>query len=466
MAKSARSQTNARGGAAAPKRYVHQEQAVARPEIGAAPRFKAKAAPMTYRYDSSLSPTLDWDTNPARETAAFLLDCIEQAARLGEPHEFPEPRELKGADGAALLRIGGLQDALAALKRMQAPFLNWAGKAERAGFEVPTLPLFVHERLSTAAIIKTLEDHRKRPDQGDMLELFADPQMPLSKQVDAYQHKNRWVNRLILGDSLVVMNSLLRFEGLGGQVQMIYIDPPYGVRFGSNFQPFVRKNTVSASDDADMTREPEMVQAYRDTWQLGVHSYLTYLRDRLLVARDLLTPSGSVFVQISDENLQHVRELLDEVFGGENFCSQISFVKNSGQTSRLLSGNADYILWYARDIERVRYRQIYLGKLLGENLAERYDQLELEDGSTRPISDDEQSGHVALPSGSRAFALQPAISAGYRPGTTVDYVLDGRVYHPGPTRNWKYTIPGMDRLAAAGRLVGLGKMIEPVTNLV
>ena len=189
---------------------------------------------------------------------------------------------------------------------------------------MPTLPLFVHERLSTAAIIKTLEDHRKRPDQAEMLDLFADPQMPLSKQVERYHHRNKWVNRLILGDALVVMNSLLRFEGLGGQVQMIYIDPPYGVKFGSNFQPFVRKRDVTNNDDADMTREPEMVQAYRDTWQLGLHSYLTYLRDRLLVARDLLTPSGSVFVQISDENVHHVREVMDECFG-RTICWSIDF---------------------------------------------------------------------------------------------------------------------------------------------
>jgi hypothetical protein len=148
------------------------------------------------------------------------------------------------------LRAAGLQDAVDALKRMQAPFLNWSGKAERQSFEVPTLPLFVHERLSTPVIVKTLEDHRRRPDQGEMDALFGDPRMPLSQQVDAYQHRNNWVNRLILGDSLVVMNSLLRFEGLGGKVQMIYIDPPYGVRFGSNFQPFVRKRDVTNNDDS------------------------------------------------------------------------------------------------------------------------------------------------------------------------------------------------------------------------
>src|SRR5436309_583290 len=149
------------------------------------------------------------------------------------------------------------------------------------------------------------------------LQLFADPQLPLHQQLEAYEHKGGWTNRLILGDSLVVMNSLLEYEGLGGQVQMIYIDPPYGVKFASNFQPFVRKRDVREGDD-DLTREPEMVKAYRDTWELGLHSYLTYLRDRLFVARELLGPSGSVFVQIGDENVHHVRQVVEGVFGPDN----------------------------------------------------------------------------------------------------------------------------------------------------
>jgi adenine-specific DNA-methyltransferase len=216
MAKATRSQTKSRPAAAVrTERYQHTDEAVARPEIGAAPRFRTKAAPATWRYDSSLSPALDWDVNPARETAGFLLTCIQDAAALPAPHQFPEPRELKGTGDAVLLRIGGLQDAVAALKRMQKPFLNWAGKAERPSFEVPTVPLFVHERLSTAAIIKTLEDHRKRPDQGTMDDLFGDPRMPLSRQVDAYQHRNKWVNRLILGDSLVVMELAAAVRGVG-----------------------------------------------------------------------------------------------------------------------------------------------------------------------------------------------------------------------------------------------------------
>ena len=184
-----------------------------RPDVGAAPRFKAKHSPATYRYDSSLSPSLEWDSNPAREVGAFLLDCIEAAAALPSPHLFPEPRVLHGAGGEALLRVAGLQDALAELKKLKRPFLNWAGKAERLSFDVPTLPLFVHERLSTQAIIQTLEAHeadRTEP-RCSPVRRPAAPASP--SRCDAYEHRDDWVNRMILGDSLVVMNSLLRLRG-------------------------------------------------------------------------------------------------------------------------------------------------------------------------------------------------------------------------------------------------------------
>src|SRR6266496_3532439 len=258
--------------------YRHEEEALLRPDVGTQAQFRKKKPPKTYRYDSSLSPALDWDgQNPARELGEWLLAQIEDAARLDPPHRFPEPRHFDGVE------IAGLEDAVAALKALGRPFLDWAGKAERLSFDVPTLPLFVHERLSTKAILETLKAHER--DRQMEMQLFADPQLPLYQQLEAYEHKGGWVNRLILGDSLVVMNSLLEYEGLGGHVQMIYVDPPYGVKFGSNFQPFVRKRDVKNNDDADMTREPEMVKAYRDTWELGLHSYLTYIRDRLLVAR-------------------------------------------------------------------------------------------------------------------------------------------------------------------------------------
>jgi adenine-specific DNA-methyltransferase len=274
-----------------------------RPEVGTQARFNKKLPAQKYRYDSSLSPTMEFDgQNPARALGEWLLANIKEASALPAPHVFPTPHEFKAADGSVSCSVVGLQDSVERLIAIEKPFLNWAGKAERLSFDVPTLPLFIHERLSTKAIIETLKGH-KVDKQESLFDLFGDSDHPIFEQaLRAYEHRDQWVNRMILGDSMVVMNSLLRYESLGGQVQMIYIDPPYGVKFGSNFQPFVRKRDVKHNDDDDMTREPEMVQAYRDTWELGVHSYLAYLRDRLLTSRELLHPSGSIFVQISDEN--------------------------------------------------------------------------------------------------------------------------------------------------------------------
>ena len=260
------------------------------------------------------------------------------------------------------------------------------------------------------------------------------------------------MNRLILGDSLVVMNSLLHYEGLGGQVQMIYIDPPYGVKFGSNFQPFVRKRDVSHNDDQDLTREPEMVKAYRDTWELGLHSYLTYMRDRLLLARDLLTPSGSVFVQISDENLHHMKEVADEVFGADNFISQISVRKTGGATSETIPTVVDYLLWYARDREQVKYRALYVGKVLGEEGATEYTNLQLKDGTVRKLIDDEMLGRVALPDAAMVFATDSAVSDGFRTNTSVPFTWNDITFDPGKTKNWKTSIDGMLRLCEVGRI--------------
>jgi len=209
-----------------------------RPEVGTQAQFRKKKAPASYRYDSSLAPEMNWDgQNPARELAEWLLACIEDASGLEPPHRFPEPRMFRSSDDEIVESADGLHHAVAKLKAPGEPFLNWAGKAERLSFDVPTLPLFIHERLSTQEIIETLKSHRQLTRAAQM-ELFADPQHPVSDQVlKAYEYRDDWVNRLILGDSLVVMNSLLHYEGPGGQVQMIYMDPPYGVKFGSNFQP-------------------------------------------------------------------------------------------------------------------------------------------------------------------------------------------------------------------------------------
>ncbi len=443
--------------AAPTKDYRHKHETAVRPDAGAAPRFKAKRETATYRYDSSLSPALDWDTSPARDTAAWLLAAIEDAAPLPD-QTFAQPRELRGADGSVLLRITGLQDALAALKRMQAPFLNWTGKAERLSFDVPTLPLFVHERLSTEAIIKTLEHHRKRADADAQAELFADPRMPLSAQVNAYAHRSGWVNRMILGDSLVVMNSLAKYEGLGGQVQCIYMDPPYGVKFGSNFQPFVRKRDVKHNDDSDMTREPEMVQAYRDTWQLGLHSYLTYLRDRLLVAKDLLTPSGSIFVQISDENLHHVREVLDQVFGFENFVALVPFKKTAGQSSELLAGVADYLLWYGKSVELIRYRQLYTLKARGST-GSGDTWVELSDRTRRRLTKAESDNTDLLPNGSKFF-IPDNLTSNRPPGDfPVEY--GGQAYRP-KRGYWKTGIEGMKCLVKGERIILQGETLRYV----
>lgn len=411
--------------------YKHPEaKSLMRPEVGTQAQFKKKKAPKTYRYDSSLSPALDWDgKNSARDQSEVLIKQVLDAKNLEEA-----------------------KFAASKLKGFSKPFLNWAGKAERFSFDVPTLPLFIHERLSTKAIIETLAGH-KTDKQEDMFALFGDPQHSITDQVlKAYEYQDKWVNRMVLGDSLVVMNSLLHYEGLGGQVQMIYMDPPYGVKFGSNFQPFVRKRDVSHNDDEDMTREPEMVQAYRDTWELGLHSYLTYLRDRLLLARDLLTSSGSIFVQISDENLHHVRELMDEAFGAENFCGLIVFQKSGGTTSELLGSPCDYLLWYARDRERVKYHQLFKTKAAAGSEDSAYSRVELPDGIRRSLTKEEREDLTELPAGAKLYRLDNLTSQGFRQFTTVEFEFKGKRYHPGRERNWKTTVDGLKRLSSLNRL--------------
>ncbi len=439
------------------KPYEHPEAKVLlRPDVGTQPSIRKKKPPQTYRYDSSLSPELSWDgQNPARELAEWLLGLIEKAAKLKPPHEFDELRRTTLAGRS--FEVRGLADAVAQLRALGRPFLDWAGKAERLSFDVPTLPLFVHERLSTKGILETLKGH-KRDRQLSMADLFGDPQHPVTDQVlKAYEYQDDWTNRMILGDSLVVMNSLLHYEGLGSQVQMIYMDPPYGVKFGSNFQPFVRKRDVKHNDDEDLTREPEMVKAYRDTWELGLHSYLTYMRDRLLLARDLLTPSGSIFVQISDDNLHHLRELLDEVFGAENFVGQIAFRKTGAQSVKLLPSTYDFVLHYARNIEAIHFVPLWLGKEAGEEGAKQYLWLEAPDGgSTRRMTEDELQNPSTIPTGWRIFRPGPLTSPGASSSEKKEIVLQGRKFTPGPNRHWSLGPDDTEKLNALGRVIILG----------
>ncbi|MDP2600121.1 MAG: site-specific DNA-methyltransferase, partial [Deltaproteobacteria bacterium] len=429
-----------------------------RPDVGTQPQFRKTKPPVKYRYDSSVSPALEWDAqNSAREFGEWLLSLIDESSRLPAPHLFDQPRVFKRPD-STVASVRSLQEAVEQLKRLGGPFLNWAGKAERLSFDVPTLPLFVHERLSTKAIIETLKGHKKVQTEQLMFDLFADPQHSIADQVlKAYEYRDKWVNRLILGDSLVVMNSLLHYEGLGSQVQMIYMDPPYGIKFGSNFQPFVRKRDVGHNDDDDMTREPEMVQAYRDTWELGLHSYLSYLRDRLLLARDLLTPSGSIFVQISDENLHHVRELMDEVFGSNNFISIIAFTKAAGglESSDRVGSRLDYLVWYSKNSEQIKYRPLYEKRL--DPIDSGFTMIELSNGERRTLTAEEKKKQEPIPTGSRLFASILMTKPG--PGTKFEIEFNGKKYNSGK-RWWGTTKEGLEKVIQEKRVLATEKSIR------
>ncbi len=328
------------------------------------------------------------------------------------------------------------------------PQLVWAGKAEHTSFDVDTVSLHIHERVSTAAILRAVrrEDVQRT--------LFSDPAFSVEQELDFYQHEMDWANRLILGDSLLVMNSLLHRENMAGKVQCIYIDPPYGVNYNSNFQPRTDQRDVR-DDDKSLTREPEQIRAYRDTWQLGIHSYLTYLRDRLLLARDLLTDSGSVFVQISDDNAHYVRSLMEEVFGRNNFLGEISFAKTSGATTVTVPRIADYLIWYARDASQLKFHKLYVRTSPGAAGAIEYKRVELSDGSLVPISrfrsDD---GGIHLPEGARVFATDSIVSKGGN-DPDIDLEWEGKQYLLScrPNRHWKAGVAGTRRLWDVGRLL-------------
>ncbi|AOV18846.1 DNA methylase (plasmid) [Acidihalobacter aeolianus] len=414
-----------------------------RPEVGLQDQFHQVREPKSYRYDSSLAPELMWDENAEREFAEWLLNLVAEAGEKGEDVVFAEPQRWQGTGEV----FRSSRECAARLRSLTRPFLNWAGKAERQQISVPTVPLFVHERHSTRAILERLKSYKAA---GQTLDLFGDPQVDLADRLDAYEHKGPWTNRMILGDSLQVMNSLLEYEGLGGQVQMIYIDPPYGVKFGSNFQPFVRKRDVKHGKDEEMIREPEMVKAYRDTWELGLHSYLSYLRDRLLMARELLTESGSVFVQISDENLHHVREVMDEVFGEDNFLSVISFVSTSGFDTSKLARTGDYLIWYGKDASLSKFNRLYLDKDVSPQ-GGRYRWVLLPDGSYRGLTAQELRGERSITEGAKLYQPTSLVSQG-ETSSPQEFVFDGKAYRPPANQHWKTTVAGLENLAKAGRI--------------
>ncbi|MCW5875639.1 MAG: site-specific DNA-methyltransferase [Anaerolineales bacterium] len=336
------------------------------------------------------------------------------------------------------------------------PQLVWAGKEEQgAEFSVPTVPIYVQEKIAPEAIVARL---KLGADENAQMMLFGETaETQIAKAVEFYEHEDNWQNRMILGDSLVVMNSLLEKERMRGKVQCIYIDPPYGIKFGSNWQVSTRRREVRDNKTEDLIRQPEQVRAFRDTWEFGIHSYLAYLKDRLILARDLLAESGSCFVQINVENAHLVRFVLEEVFGAQNFVNQIPFSTTTGFSSKHLDSVADYIIWYCKDIDLLKYRQLYQDKIESRNTA-GYDFVELADGATAPLSRFKDSDN--LPAGARVFAKSDLLSGGAA-GIDQTYVYQGKAYKPNANSHWKCVYPeGLDRLAKLSRLVVTGNTLR------
>jgi adenine-specific DNA-methyltransferase len=348
---------------------------------------------------------------------------------------------------AAFAPDDGPQPFVVRRDRSLDPQLVWKGKDEQDAkpLEVPAVAIHVQEKIHPQVIV---EDVKARTKQGQpVYDLFADFNGldDFSKKLEFYQHDQHWTNRLILGDSLLVMASLAEKERLRGRVQCVYFDPPYGIKFGSNWQVSTRKRDVKDAKAEDLTRQPEQIKAFRDTWELGIHSYLSYMRDRLAAARDLLTDSGSIFVQIGDENVHRVRALMDEVFGDKNCCGEIVFSKTSGLGSKLLADRFDFLLWYAKDIERVKFRQLYLEKSFEEGTASNYGWVDLPDGTRRGMTRSEKADPATVPEGGRIYKADNITSQG---NPIVPFTFKGKTYE----QAWKATIPGMERLGWANRL--------------
>jgi adenine-specific DNA-methyltransferase len=443
--------------------YRHADRRKNNPEVGLVNEASdPEQAKTPWAYDPHLDPALQFDS--ARAGAEKL---IEDA--------------LAGDDPAAM------RHALEELRRMSAPYLQWTGKAERTSFEVDTVSLHVHERIDAMSILSAVSkrhvaqqnaikkeaahanstgstgqkgskntesvlNHSKGFQPG----LFEAPfeSMPLRSAIDFYKHDRGWANRLVAGDSLLIMNSLLQKEGMAGQLQMIYIDPPYGIKYGSNFQPFTNKRDVKDRSDADLTQEPEMIKAFRDTWELGIHSYLTYLRDRLLLAKDLLSETGSVFVQIGSENVDLVRGVLDDVFGRSNLVNVICFQKTTSSTADYLGQVVDYLVWYAKDPAKVKFHEPFYEKKLGGDAFQAYDKVWMPDGQIKRFNGDDSS----LPAGAEVIRYDNITSQssgrdkGEGAASWFPVEIKGRAILPSAKVRWKTNVDGMRRLNLAGRL--------------
>lgn len=355
--------------------------------------------------------------------------------------------------------------------RGQDPELFWMNKygadEKDDSLQIDIRSLYRHEHISPEMLINSLYKLKKDVNdkgQPTLFDVFGNSfeMDELEKPTSYYTHQDGWSNRLIQGDSLLVMTSLLEREGLAGKVQCIYMDPPYGIKYGSNWQMQLNKRDVKDGSDEHLTGEPEMIKAYRDTWELGIHSYLSYLRDRLLVAKELLTESGSCFVQISDENVHLVRNLMDEVLGSENFVSMISVVKTSGLGAVLLPRQTDYIIWYAKSIEQLKYRQLYKEKSFEASGAEAYNQVRLKDDSTRSLLKTEKDNPSLIPRDVKVFRYDNLTKPG--PGRKYDVTWNNKIYNSG-NRWWGIPEESMYKLLQIGRAVVQGNSLVYVRYL-
>jgi adenine-specific DNA-methyltransferase len=346
------------------------------------------------------------------------------------------------------------------------PQLVWKGKDQQDGEDliVDAPPIYIQEKVDPRAIIANVRAQTKGDAEAGAVEIslfdFEDfDELDELSQVEFYEHEESWKNRMILGDSLQVMGSLAEREALRGKVQMIYIDPPYGIKFGSNWQVRAGSRDVKDGSVVDAAREAEQIKAFRDTWELGINSYLAYLRDRLIVARDLLDETGSVFVQIGDENMHLVRSLLDEIFGSENWITTIAFTKTSSATGRFIGGTADFVIWYAKSVAAVKYRPLLRAKAAGGDGADMYTRVELAEGSRRAATADEKAGAAELPPGARLYRHDNLTSQGMGrakgegAASWFPVELDGRIFRPSLQQRWKTSEAGMRRLLLARRVV-------------
>ena len=389
---------------------------------------------LRYEYNPHLPPALRFSEDP------------------GKTDELPElVRKLAAKQP---LNEDELKLLTAALRRHE-PWLEWSGKREKPWFEVDPVALHIHERVSTRAILRVLAREDVQRD------LFADPQQDYAKAVQFYQHDVDWSNRMILGDSLAVMASLARREDLAGKVQMIYLDPPYGIKFASNFQPQLGQRDVKDKEQ-DLTREPEMVRAYRDTWTLGVHSYLAYLRDRLTMAKELLADTGSIFVQIGEENRHHVRLLLQEMFQPQNFVAEITYRTSIGLGGDFIDPVCNYLIWFARDKERAlqRYRQLYTELLLGDEGATRYGKVESSlTGEVRNLMEAEEEHPERISAEWCPFTDQGLTSRSGSATTSFPVSFQGCDYRP-TAGGWRTGEEGMKRVLDSERVLPAGATIR------